>query len=85
MTLIEKDISMTRLQERTWDCDEFWDVIIEQKLDNALEDYLNSCYPEGIELGALNDVLRYNGDEVLEALGADFHGTIWEDKYCKED
>lgn len=85
MTLIERDINMTRLQERTWDCDEFWDVIVEQKLDDALEDYLSSCYPEGIELGALNDLLRYSGDEVLAALGADFHGTIWEDQYCKPE
>ena len=85
MTLIEKDIGMTQLQERTWDCDEFWDVIVEQKLDAALEDYLTQCYPEGIELGALNDLLRYAGDEVLAALGADFHGTIWEDGRCKPE
>ena len=81
---IKMDANCEKLEKLTWGCEEFWAVVWNQGLGNALEDYLTQCYPYGIELNALNDVLRYNGDQVLDALGADFEGTIWEDQYCNE-
>lgn len=38
------------------------------KLD-ALESYLEELYPEGIDMTQINDILWFDGDQVLEALG----------------
>ena len=38
------------------------------KLD-ALESYLEELYPEGIDMTQINDILWFEGDQVLEALG----------------
>ena len=79
------ELDARALESKTWDCDEFWRVVSEQNLYDDLDAYLEGAFPEDVDLslGHLNDVLRYEGDSILSAIGADFHGTIWEDKYCK--
>ena len=79
------EIDARSLENKTWDCDEFWRVVSEQELYDDLDAYLEGAFSDDNEtdLGHLNDVLRYEGDSVLSAIGADFHDTIWEDKYCK--
>lgn len=75
-----RDLTMIQLQEQTHDCDEFWDVIVSQKLDNSLEQYLIDFYLDSIpDLGNINDLLRYEGESVLKAIGANLKGTVWDD------
>ena len=84
MDLIERDISMQKLQERTWDCEDFWDVIVEQGLDDALDNYLTETCFDGATIDEVNDLLRFEGESVLRAIGADLQGTIW-DKDKREE
>lgn len=81
------EIDARSLENKTWDCDEFWRVVSEQELYDDLDAYLEGAFPEDVDLslGHLNDILRYEGDSVLSALGADLHGTIWEDQYYKPE
>ena len=70
--------TITRLSEMTWDCQEFWDIVFAQHLEDLLENYIDEMYPDGISLGRLNDELRYETKRVLEVLGADLTDTIYE-------
>ena len=81
------EVDARSLENKTWDCDEFWRVVSEQNLYDDLDAYLEGAFPEDVDLSLehLNDVLRHEGDSVLSALGADFRDTIWEDEYCKPE
>lgn len=45
------------------------DFLVEHDLDEAFEDIIDDCYPEGIDTTELNDILRFNKDWIWEALG----------------
>lgn len=81
------EVDARSLEDKTYGCDEFWRVVSEQNLYDDLDAYLEGAFPEDVDLylGHLNDVLRYEGDSVLSAIGADLHGTIWEDQYYKPE
>ena len=77
MTLVN-EVTAEQLQDETWDCDDFWDVIDSQMLWGELDSYLNTIFPTGASIEAVNDLFRHEGGDVLEALGADLEGTIWD-------
>lgn len=79
------ELDARSLENKTHDCDEFWRVVSEQNLYDDLDAYFEGAFSEEVDLslGRLNDIIRYEGDSILSAIGADFQDTIWEDKYCK--
>ena len=83
MVKVYQELDCNDIEDKCW-CvdDDFWKVIHEQNLETALENYLEETAPEedgGYELTDLNDLLRFDGEEVLKSLGADLTGTIWDD------
>lgn len=82
---IKQEVSARNLKYKTWDCDEFWNVISEQDLYDALDNFLDEIYPDGENLIRVNDLFRFEGDYVLNILGADLTGTIWDDSEEEED
>lgn len=46
-----------------------WNKIIDADKKEALDNYLEEMYPEGISFGGLNDLLWFDGDQVLRDLG----------------
>ena len=75
-----KEIYADELRGETWDCDEFWEVISNQDLWNDLDNYLDNAFPEGADIEEVNDLLRHEGESVLNTLGADLTGTIWDEE-----
>ena len=74
------DVNATRLSEMTYGCDELWDIVWNQSLENRLDQFLDDYYNgEPADFGRLNDLLRYETKYVLEQIGADLTGTIYED------
>ena len=82
--IIQSDISMQKLEELVPDSDDFWQVIRDQDLWQALEWYLEDFYniqEQGVapKLGRVKDLIRYDPENVLRGIGADLAGTIWDD------
>ena len=46
-----------------------WSTIQDAGMVDALDDYLEEVYPEGLTMTELNDLLWFDGDSVLEDLG----------------
>ena len=67
--IIYEEKQVTDFENDSWCCEDFWDKIHEQHLENALDSYMEDIYPEGLEKTALNDILRFDGDDILEAIG----------------
>lgn len=76
---IKKEVGARELEDMTWECDEFWEVVNSQNLEGDLESYLDEMFPDGEDLTAVNDLLRFDGESVLQAIGADLTGTIWDE------
>ncbi len=76
---IKQEVTATELEDMTWQCEEFWEVVHAQNLESALDDYLDEMFPEGEDLTAVNDLLRFDAESVLESIGADLSGTIWDE------
>lgn len=77
MKLVE-EVYADELRDKTWDCDKFWEVIDNQNLFGKLDTYLETIFPDGANIEEVNDVLRHEGEDVLNALGADLTDTIWD-------
>lgn len=61
-------------RDDTWECDNFWDQIEEQGLEDAMDQHFIEVYPDGLTLTEFNDILRFSGDDVIESIG----GTVEE-------
>lgn len=57
------------LEDETWQCEDFWNKIHENNLEDALDDYFEQAFPDGLGLTEFNDILRFDGDQVLAAIG----------------
>ena len=57
------------LESQTWQCEDFWKTVHENNLEDALDDFFEQAYPDGLTLTEFNDILRFDGDSVLEAIG----------------
>lgn len=69
---IYKDINVSDFEEDSWDCGYFWERIHEQNLEQALDWYFEEIYPEGLDYVQLNDILRFDGDQILKDIGYKF-------------
>ena len=76
---IKQEVGARELEDMTWQCEEFWEVVNSQNLEGDLESYLDEMFPDGEDLTAVNDLLRFDGESVLQAIGADLTGTIWDE------
>lgn len=76
---IKQEVGARELEDMTWQCEEFWEVVNSQNLEGDLESYLDEMFPDGEDLTAVNDLLRFDGESVLKAIGADLTGTIWDE------
>ena len=67
---IAREFDFWKLQEECWDCDDVLDAVenadMEDTLMDFLEDYFYGTVPTITEV---NDLLRFDGDWVLETLG----------------
>lgn len=57
------------LEDKTWQCEDFWKTIHENGLEDALNDFFEQTYPDGLGLTEFNDILRFDGDQVLASIG----------------
>lgn len=46
-----------------------WNQIVDVNKESELESYLEDAYPEGLTFGQLNDILWFDGEDVLRDLG----------------
>ena len=46
-----------------------WSTIIDADMKDAFEQYLEDAYPDGLTMTELNDMLWFDGEQVLEDLG----------------
>lgn len=64
-----KEQSLTQFECWGEGTSEFIDEIICSGNEEAFEYYIEKLYPEGIDEIALNDILRYEQDEIREIFG----------------
>lgn len=69
---IAREFDFRDLQYNCWDCEDVLEAVananMEDSLMNLLEEYFNAEVPT---LTEVNDLLRFDGDWVLESLGID--------------
>ena len=69
---IAKELDFWRLREESWDCDDVLDAIANADKEDALMDLLEEVFYDNIPtITEVNDLLRFDGDWVLETLGID--------------
>ena len=66
---ITKEISACEFEDISWECDYFWERVHEQNLEDALDSYCEEAFPETVDITYMNDIFRFGGDEILEAIG----------------
>lgn len=69
---VTKEISIEEFDR--WSCGQHIDIMFENLSDNELcriNDYFDSVYPDGIDETELNDIIRFEFDDLLEAVGID--------------
>lgn len=68
---IKRNFDFRDLQDNCWDCDDVLEAVYNNDKEDALMDLLeNECFPyDAPTLTEVNDILRFEGDWVLEMLG----------------
>jgi hypothetical protein len=80
---VAKELDFWRLQEESWDCDDVLDAIADADKEDALMDLLEEVFYDNVPtMTEVNDLLRFDGDWVLETLGIDSEDE--EDDYDEE-
>lgn len=46
--------------------------ILEAEKDEEFEEYINECFPNGIDETTLNDILWFDNETIYEILGIDY-------------
>ena len=69
MKIVIEDPSIAKLETITWGCADFWQTIRDEHLEDKLNRAIEEFYPDGISLGKLNDLIRYD-DSFLEDVRA---------------
>lgn len=69
---IAREFDFWTLQDECWDCDDVLNAVSDANKEDELMMYLEDtfCY-EVPTITEVNDILRFDGDMVLEALGID--------------
>lgn len=77
---VAREFDFRDLQYNCWDCDDVLDAVAnadkEDDLMDLLEEVFNADVPTITEV---NDLLRFDGDWVLETLGIDSDDDDWDD------
>jgi hypothetical protein len=66
---LKEEGTASSFEDKTWQCEDFWDKVHEQGLEDELDRYFEESYPDGMDLTEFNDLLRFDGDDVLAAIG----------------
>ena len=80
---VAKELDFWKLQEESWDCDDVLDAVADADKEDALMDLLEEVFYDNVPtMTEVNDLLRFDGDWVLETLGIDSEDE--EDDYDEE-
>lgn len=67
---IAREFNFHDLEDNCWDCENVLDAVYNADKEDALMMLLEDCFNEEVPtLTEVNDLLRFDGDWVLEALG----------------
>ena len=67
---IAREFDFNDLQNECWDCDDVLDAVYNADKEDALMDLLEECFNAEVPtLTEVNDLLRFDGEWVLETLG----------------
>lgn len=67
---IAKEVDFWTLRDECWDCDDVLDAVENADMEDALMDFLEDNFCDEVPtITEVNDLLRFDGDYVLESLG----------------
>ena len=67
---IAREFDFRDLQYNCWDCEDVLEAVADADMEDALMDLLEDCFNAEVPtLTEVNDLLRFDGDWVLESLG----------------
>lgn len=67
---IAREFDFRDLQYNCWDCENVLEAVADADMEDALMDLLEECFNSDVPtLTEVNDLLRFDGDWVLETLG----------------
>ena len=78
---VKIDGPASALEDNTWQCEEFWNLLHEQGLEEEMDKYFDRKYPDGIGLDEFNGLLRFDWKKIFRAIG----GTIPGEEYEEND
>jgi hypothetical protein len=69
---VAKELDFWRLQDECWDCNNVLDAVANADKEDDLMDLLEEVFYDNIPtMTEINDLLRFDGEWVLETLGID--------------
>ena len=69
---IAREFDFNDLQYNCWDCEDVLEAVANAGMEDSLMDLLEECFNSEVPtLTEVNDLLRFDGDWVLESLGID--------------
>lgn len=69
---IAREFDFRDLQYNCWDCEDVLEAVANANMEDSLMDLLEECFNVEVPtLTEVNDLLRFDGDWVLESLGID--------------
>ena len=67
---IAREFDFWMLRDECWDCDDVLDAVENADMEDALMDFLEDNFCDAVPtITEVNDLLRFDGDYVLESLG----------------
>lgn len=83
---IAKEFNFWDLQENCWDCEDVLDAVYNADKEDDLMCLLEDCFNEEVPtLTEVNDLLRFDGEWVLESLGINPEEEEEEDEDFDDD
>lgn len=77
---IAREFDFRDLQYNCWDCEDVLEAVANANMEDSLMDLLEECFNVEVPtLTEVNDLLRFDGDWVLETLGIDTDSDDEED------
>ena len=69
---VAKELDFWRLQDECWDCNNVLDAVANADKEDDLMDLLEEVFYDNVPtMTEVNDLLRFDGEWVLETLGID--------------
>lgn len=67
---IAREFDFRDLEYNCWNCEDVLEAVSDNNMEDALMDLLEECFNADVPtLTEVNDLLRFDGDWVLETLG----------------